>query len=151
MKLAYVDANGNAITPNMAATGETIIRASGVTAPNENYTVTFADGKLIVSLRPYYTITATAGLHGSISPVGSVSVIHGGSQSFTITPDAGYAIANVRIDGVSIGAARYYTFENVTSAHTIEAVFMRVNGNPQTGVMVDETDGSYYESAWQGE
>ena len=151
VKLAYVDANGNAITPNMAATGETIIRASGVTAPNENYTVTFADGKLIVSLRPYYTITATAGLHGSISPVGSVSVIHGGSQSFTITPDAGYAIANVRIDGVSIGAARYYTFENVTSAHTIEAVFMRVNGNPQTGVMVDETDGSYYESAWQGE
>ncbi len=62
-----------------------------------------------------------------------------------------YIIANVRIDGVSIGAARYYTFENVTSAHTIEAVFMRVNGNPQTGVMVDETDGSYYESAWQGE
>lgn len=62
-----------------------------------------------------------------------------------------YIIANVRIDGVSIGAARYYTFENVTSTHTIEAVFMRVNGNPQTGVMVDETDGSYYESAWQGE
>ena len=151
VKLAYVDANGNAITPNMAATGETLIRASGVTAPNENYTVTFADGKLTVSVRPYYTITATAGLHGSISPVGSVSVIHGGSQSFTITPDAGYAIANVRIDGVSIGAAKYYTFENVTSAHTIEAVFMRVNGNPQTGVMVDEVGDSYYESAWQGE
>lgn len=62
-----------------------------------------------------------------------------------------YIIANVRIDGVSIGAARYYTFENVTSTHNIEAVFMRVNGNPQTGVMVDETDGNYYESAWQGE
>ena len=151
VKLAYVDANGNAVTPNMAATGETLIRASGVTAPNGNYTVVFADGKLTVSLRPHYTITATAGAHGSISPAGSVSVIHGGSQSFTITPDAGYAIANVRIDGVSIGAARYYTFENVTSSHTIEAVFMRVNGNPQTGVMVDETDGSYYESAWQGE
>ena len=41
--------------------------------------------------------------------------------------------------------ATYYTLS------TIEAVFMRVNGNPQTGVMVDETDGSYYESAWQGE
>ena len=151
VKLAYVDANGNAVTPSMAATGETLIRASGVTAPNENYTLAFADGKLTVSVRPTYIITATAGLHGSISPVGSVSVIHGGSRSFTITPDAGYAIANVRIDGASIGAAKYYTFENVTSAHTIEAVFMRVNGNPQTGVMVDEVDGSYYESAWQGE
>ena len=151
VKLAYVDASGKEVIPNMAVTGETIIRASGVTAPNGNYTLVFADGKLTVSVRPYYTITATAGIHGSISPSGSVSVIHGGSQSFTITPNTGYAIANVRIDGVSIGAVRYYTFENVTSSHTIEAVFMRVNGNPQTGVMVDETDGSYYESAWQGE
>lgn len=151
VKLAYVDASGKEMIPNMAMPGETIIRASGVTAPNGNYNVVFEDGKLTVSVRPYYTITATAGAHGSISPYGSVGVIHGGSQSFTITPEAGYAIANVRIDGVSIGAARYYTFENVTSTHTIEAVFMRVNGNPQTGVMVDETDGSYYESAWQGE
>lgn len=151
VKLAYVDASGKEVIPNMAVTGETIIRASGVTAPNGNYTLVFTDGKLAVSVRPYYTITATAGIHGSISPSGSVSVIHGGSQSFTITPNTGYAIANVRIDGVSIGAVRYYTFENVTSSHTIEAVFMRVNGNPQTGVMVDETDGSYYESAWQGE
>ena len=151
VKLAYVDASGKETIPNMMAVGETLIRASGVTAPNGNYTVTFVDGKLTVSVRPYYTITATAGIHGSISPAGSVSVIHGGSQSFTITPDTGYAIANVKIDGVSIGAARYYTFENVTSAHTIEAVFMRKNGNPQTGVMVDEADGSYYESAWQGE
>lgn len=151
VKLAYVDASGKEIIPNMMVTGETLIRASGVTAPNGNYDLVFADGKLTVSVRPYYTITATAGIHGSISPSGSVSVIHGGSQSFTITPNTGYAIANVRIDGVSIGAVRYYTFENVTSSHTIEAVFMRVNGNPQTGVMVDETDGSYYESAWQGE
>ena len=151
VKLAYVDASGKEMIPNMAMPGETIIRASGVTAPNGNYNVVFEDGRLTVSVRLYYTITATAGVHGSISPSGSVSVIHGRSQSFTIAPEAGYAIANVRIDGVSIGAVRYYTFENVTSTHTIEAVFMRVNGNPQTGVMVDETDGSYYESAWQGE
>ena len=59
-----------------------------------------------------------------------------------------YALFNLRNLLYIIGT---YTFENVTSTHTIEAVFMRVNGNPQTGVMVDETDGSYYKSAWQGE
>ena len=37
-----------------------------------------------------------------------------------------------------------YTFENVTGNHTIEVTFMKANGNPQTGVMVDEVTGEYY-------
>ena len=95
----------------------------------------------------YYTIKATAGTGGSISPSGNVSVREGRDQTFTITPDKGYAVANVKIDGKSIGAVKSYTFENVRRTHTIEVVFMKANGNPQTGVFVDVATGSYYEDA----
>ena len=95
----------------------------------------------------YYTIKATAGAGGSISPSGSVSVREGRDQTFTITPDQGYAVANVKIDGKSIGAVKSYTFENVRRTHTIEVIFMKANGNPQTGVFVDVATGSYYEDA----
>ena len=94
-----------------------------------------------------YTIKATAGAGGSISPSGNVSVREGRDQTFTITPDKGYAVANVKIDGKSIGAAKSYTFENVSRTHTIEVIFMKANGNPQTGVFVDVATGSYYEDA----
>ena len=95
----------------------------------------------------YYTIKATAGAGGSISPSGNVSVREGRDRTFTITPDKGYAIANVKIDGKSIGAVKSYTFENVRRTHTIEVIFMKANGNPQTGVFVDVATGSYYEDA----
>lgn len=144
IKLAYVDAGGTEITPDTTKVGQTILRAGGLTAPNDNYTVVFADGKLTVDERPVYTVKATAGSHGSITPSGNVDVLHGGSQTFTIAADSGYAISNVKIDGVSIGAVKSYTFENVTENHTIEVTFMKANGNPQTGVMVDEVTGEYY-------
>jgi len=95
----------------------------------------------------YYTIKATVGVNGSISPSGNVSVREGRDQTFTITPDKGYAVSNVKIDGKSIGAVKSYTFENVKKSHTIEVIFMKANGNPQTGVFVDVATGSYYEDA----
>ena len=95
----------------------------------------------------YYTIKATVGVNGSISPSGNVSVREGLDQTFTITPDKGYAVSNVKIDGKSIGAVKSYTFENVSRTHTIEVIFMKANGNPQTGVFVDVATGSYYEDA----
>ena len=95
----------------------------------------------------YYTIKAAAGTGGSISPNGNVSVREGSDRTFTITPDKGYAVSNVKIDGKSIGAVRSYTFENVRHAHTIEVSFMKAGGNPQTGVFVDVATGSYYEDA----
>ena len=75
-----------------------------------------------------YTITASAGKGGEISPDGSVRVVRGSSKTFTITPDAGYVIEDVLVDGESVGAVDKYTFENVREKHTIEAVFAEQNG-----------------------
>ena len=81
----------------------------------------------------YYTIKATAGAGGSISPSGNVSVREGRDQTFTITPDKGYAVANVKIDGKRIGAVKSYTFENVRRAHTIEVIFVKGTASASTG------------------
>ena len=97
-------------------------KAFPTTMPAENLTITaqwrYNGGG--GSGYSYYTIKATAGAGGSISPSGDVSVREGRDQTFTITPDKGYAVANVKIDGKSIGAVKSYTFENVSRTHTIE-------------------------------
>ncbi len=70
-----------------------------------------------------FTITASAGANGSISPSGSVPVNYGTNRTFTITPNANYRVADVRVDNVSMGAITTYTFSNVTANHTIAATF----------------------------
>jgi len=70
-----------------------------------------------------FTITSSAGKHGSISPSGVVTVDQGAKRIFTIAADAGYQIAMVRVDGVSVGAVSSYTFTNITANHTISASF----------------------------
>jgi len=93
-----------------------------------SYTFTIAANRTLVAhfTQITYTITATAGPGGSIDPFGEVTVPHGGSQTFTITPNEGYRIADVLVDGSSVGPVSYYTFTNVTSDHTIHATFYRV-------------------------
>ena len=78
-----------------------------------------------------YTITATAGEGGSITPAGAVSVKEGASQTFAIAAQEGYAIADVLVDGQSVGAVDSYTFENVTANHTIAAVFTKTASDVQ--------------------
>ena len=82
----------------------------------------------------YHTIMVTVRGNGSVSPSGWANVPIGGDQTFTITPDKGYAVAKVLIDGQSVGAVTSYTFRGITEGHTIEVIFMKANGNPQTGV-----------------
>ena len=72
-----------------------------------------------------FTITASAGTGGSISPSGSVSVAEGSNKVFTITPNSGYHIDDVLVDGVSVGAVSTYTFTDVAANHTISASFAR--------------------------
>ncbi len=84
-----------------------------------------------------YTITASAGPNGSINPSGAVSVAYGASQLFNITPSPGYAVGDVLVDSVSVGAVSSYTFTNVTANHTISATFVLACTPPST-VYVDD-------------
>ena len=70
-----------------------------------------------------YSITPTAGANGTITPDTPQTVNYGASQMFTITPNIGYHITDVGVDGSSIGAVSAYTFTNVTANHTITAAF----------------------------
>ena len=134
-----------------AASGGTMITTDTVFHKNDtvyaHWTYTGSSGGSS-SGRTYHTIKASSDSNGSISPSERVSVRHGRDQSFTITPDKGYEIAKVLVDGKSVGAVESYTFKNVTKNHTIEAIFMKINDNksmPDT--FMDVPKGSYYEKA----
>ena len=152
-KLEWVDDKGEPLPDDTTVKANTTYKWR-FTPDDDNYTTLTGEVELYHKSSSgggwydsYYTIKATAGAGGSISPSGNVSVREGRDQTFTITPDKGYAVANVKIDGKSIGAVKSYTFENVSRTHTIEVIFMKANGNPQTGVFVDVATGSYYEDA----
>lgn len=77
-----------------------------------------------------FILTATAGQGGIINPVGMVSANWDSDLTFTITPDTGYQVADVLVDGTSVGTPEKYTFSNITADHTIHASFEPVNGQP---------------------
>ena len=87
-----------------------------------------------------YTITASAGSNGSISPSGSVILSQGSSRTFTITPNSGYRVSDVRVDGSSVGAVTTYTFSNVRANHTIIASFI-ANETSSTSLTVTSPAG----------
>jgi hypothetical protein len=70
-----------------------------------------------------YTITASVSGSGSITPSGTTIVNAGGSQTYTLTPDPGYIVSYVVVDGRNVGAPTSYTFTNVTWNHTIKPYF----------------------------
>ena len=152
-KLEWVDDKGEPLPDDTTVKANTTYKWR-FTPDDDNYTTLTGEVELYHKSSSgggwydsYYTIKATAGTGGSISPSGNVSVREGRDQTFTITPDKSYAVSNVKIDGKSIGAVKSYTFENVRRTHTIEVIFMKANGNPQAGVFVDVATGSYYEDA----
>lgn len=83
-----------------------------------------------------HTITASAGVGGSITPSGAVVVTEGVDQSFAILADSGFQIADVSVDGGSVGASASYTFASVTAPHTIDATFVAI---PNLEVYVSTT------------
>jgi len=91
-------------------------------------TYTFTGVNAPHSINAYFGIIknpviSSAGSGGSISPSGTSSVNYGDSLTFTITPDTGYHISQVIVDGINAGVVNSYTFHNVTSAHTIHVNF----------------------------
>ncbi len=101
-------------------------------SPNARFTVGFYTFSRVAAnhnikaafIKKTHTITAAAGTGGSISPSGSVTANCGENAVFTIMPGQGYKIGDVLVDGVSVGGITAYTFANVISAHTVEAVFV---------------------------
>ena len=78
-----------------------------------------------------YSITASAGANGTISPSGAVKVTAGGSQTFTISPSYGYVIDTLKVDGIEVTAATSYTFSDVNTNHTIEVTFKQESQTPE--------------------
>lgn len=129
---------GSSSTLNATMTTSHSVTLSGLT-PSTTYhfavqsasaagaLATSPDGTFSTSTAPItYTITASAGTGGKISPSGKTVVNRGASLKYTITPNSGYAISNVLVDGTSVGAVSSYTFGNITSNHTISATFTAV-------------------------
>ena len=104
------------------------VNLNNVPNVNGTYTYTFAainSNQTITATMTAktYTIAASAGSNGTISPSGNTTVNHGGSQAYTFTPANGYVVAQVTVDGMSIGAPTSYVFTNVVANHTINVTF----------------------------
>ena len=102
------------------------ITDNGVNVGNTSpYTITniSQDHTVVATFQRTFTITATAGPNGTISPIGVVIVDSGSSRNFSITGDLGFRVSDVLIDGTSIGAVTSYTFLNVSADHTISVTF----------------------------
>ena len=89
----------------------------------ENVTANHTIAVSFVPAPAQYTITPSAGEHGTISPARAQTVTSADSTTFTITPDAGYHVDDVLVDGQSVGAVTTYTFTDVSADQTIAASF----------------------------
>lgn len=150
---------GASIAGNILSTtgaGVVIVTATvtnGLTASTDytqNFNITVNAAPIIT-----YTVTATAGSGGAISPSGAVSVNEGGSQTFSITANSGYQISTVSVDGVNQGAMASYTFTNVTADHTISAAFTQISSDedsddtpkpPEKTITVTETSSEVFKN-----
>jgi len=142
---ASAGANG-AISPSGAATVNYGATQAYTITPSSHYHVAsvLVDGVSVGAVTSYtfasvsadhtiaatfaidtYTITASAGANGAISPSGAATVNYGATPTYTITPNAGCSIADVQVDGVSVGAVTSYTFASVSAGHTIAATFIQ--------------------------
>jgi hypothetical protein len=96
-----------------------------------------ASTNINITANVYYKITSSAGTGGKIEPLGEVSVLAGTNKTYKITPDTGYKILDVVVDGKSVGAVATYTFSNVSTGHTIAASFARTTGDIVGFVFID--------------
>ena len=129
----YAEGDTVTITSDEAPEGKhfvswTVVKGN-VTLDNSNSsTTTFVIGNEDVEIKTNYevntyTIEVKSGENGKVSPAGEVNVNYGDNKTFTITPNTGYHIVDVKVDGESKGAIESYSFENVNSNHKLEVTF----------------------------
>lgn len=123
---------------------------------NANYSFTVTGSRNLVAnfTQNTYTIQASAGMNGTITPSGAVTVIHGANQTFSMIPDEDYEVQEVYIDGNPVGAMTSYTFTNVTANHFIHVSFAHIEAvgenhgnrinvypNPTNDIVIIEGEG----------
>jgi hypothetical protein len=115
------------ITPNNGYAVSALV-VDGVTLAGANtYTFTNVTGNHFINayftLRPTFSIKSAAGANGSITPSGSTNVVQGNSRTYVITPNTGFRVSALVVDGATLPGAGTYTFSNVTAGHYINAYF----------------------------
>lgn len=120
-KETTISSSGGAIDPSTGV----ITGAAPSDVPGGNFPIIDGGGNGSGGSSPAsYVIMASASIGGGISPDKRVTVRSGADQTFTIKPDEGYVISDVLVDSESVGAVDSYTFRNVRSGHTIQALFV---------------------------
>ncbi|MBQ4200099.1 MAG: InlB B-repeat-containing protein [Kiritimatiellae bacterium] len=112
-RLGYGDVNGDGIEDLIVGRSDgSVVAMLGAETPSP-----------IVPFAVKAVVSASAGTHGAIAPVGDATYDGGDAPEYTITPDVGYHVADVQIDGVSIDATNNYVFAPLTTSHAIHADF----------------------------
>lgn len=130
----------------------TVTGTNGGNSAQASVSLTFTVEQPYIPPVVTYYINAGAGENGSISPSGRVAVPAGGSRTFTITADEGYVVADVLVDGVSVGPVGSYTFSNVRANHTISVIFRDADGvaDPDDTGVSDWLDTNNHNAYLQG-
>jgi N-acetylneuraminic acid mutarotase len=97
-----------------------------------------------------FTITPTAGEHGSLTPALPQTVTYGSSITFDITPDSGYSVADVEVDGASVGKLESYSFALITASHTISAAFASTDASLSSLLLSQGTLAPAFDPATRG-
>lgn len=120
----------NVYSGAITLTKDTTIKASASATGMRDSTV------LTVSYKvgTFYTITASAGSGGSVSPSGNTTALAGSSKTFTITPASGYKLSSLTIDGAAVTPTTSYSFSAIAGNHTLKAAFETTASLPFTDV-----------------
>lgn len=133
-KAFTVTADSGYVISTLTVDGSSVSAAANQSAYTYTFSNVTAAHTIAATFIQVHTITASAGEHGSISPSGSVAVAEGADRAFTFTPESGYHVDTVTVDGKSAGSDSSYTFTNVTSDRSISVSFAQDNGsNPPVG------------------
>lgn len=145
-KVKYGEDKTFTITPNEGYEIKSVIVDGQDKGKITSYTFNDVKGEHTISasfVKKTFNITASAGAGGSVSPNGTSTVSYGDNKTFSFTPNQGYKVKSVVVDGVNKGELTTYTFSNVKAAHSISVTFEpsgRVDiGNP---TVTDSNGGS---------
>ena len=122
----YYDAGNTSVTLEASSNSPWVLTewSGDVSGTTTTATITMdVDRRVRAIFTRQWNILASAGTGGTIAPSGNITVAPGSDQTFTVTPEEGYAIEDVRVDGTSQGAVTSYTFTNVTEDHTMAVSF----------------------------